>query len=128
MKAPTCYPCRRCTFGVSPSLWQDVMTDISVVAAPTTGFWKKTWRLIWPYFKSDEWKSAWTLLVVVIALSLASVYVAVLINTWYGNFYNELQRKDLTPTPVAIGQYELFTLNRFLYRMGQFTILAFFAI
>jgi len=104
------------------------MTDNSVVAAPVTGFWKKTWRLIWPYFKSEEWKSAWLLLVVVIALSLAGVYVAVLINTWYGNFYNELQAKDLTPTPVTIGSYELFTLNRFLYRMGQFTILAFFAI
>ena len=104
------------------------MTDNSVVAAPVHGFWKKTWRLIWPYFKSEEWKSAWLLLVVVIGLSLASVYVAVLFNTWYGNFYNELQAKDLTPTPVTIGSYELFTINRFLYRMGQFTILAFFAI
>ena len=53
------------------------MTDNSVVAAPVTGFWKKTWRLIWPYFKSEEWKSAWLLLVVVISLSLAGVYVAV---------------------------------------------------
>ena len=104
------------------------MTDKSVVVAPQAGFWKKTWRLCWPYFKSEEWKSAWLLLVVVIGLSLAGVYVAVLINTWYGNFYNELQAKDLTPTPVTIGTYEFFTLNRFFYRMGQFTILAFFAI
>jgi putative ATP-binding cassette transporter len=86
------------------------------------------WRLTWPYFRSEEWKSAWLLLVVVIVLSLGGVYVAVLINTWYGNFYNELQAKDLTPTPVAIGTYELFTVNRFLYRMGQFTLLAFLAI
>ena len=61
-------------------------------------------------------------------MSFASVYVAVLINTWYGNFYNELQAKDLTPTPVTVGSYELFTLNRFLYRIGQFLIIAFFAI
>jgi len=104
------------------------MTDNSVVVAPQAHFWKKTWRLAWPYFKSEEWKSAWLLLVVVISLSLGGVYVAVLINTWYGNFYNELQAKDLTPTPVTIGGYEFFTLNRFFYRMGQFTILAFFAI
>jgi len=104
------------------------MTDTSVIAAPVTGFWRKSWRLIWPYLKSEEWKSAWLLLVVVIGLSLAGVYVAVLINTWYGNFYNELQAKDLSPTPVTIGDHELFTLNKFFYRMGQFTILAFFAI
>ena len=104
------------------------MTDNSVVVTPQAHFWKKTWRLVWPYFKSEEWRSAWLLLIVVISLSFASVYVAVLINTWYGNFYNELQAKDLTPTPVTIGTYELFILNRFFYRMGQFTILAFFAI
>jgi vitamin B12/bleomycin/antimicrobial peptide transport system ATP-binding/permease protein len=104
------------------------MTDTSLVVAPDAGFWKKTWRLIWPYFKSNEWKSAWTLLVVVIALSLGTVYVAVLINSWYGEFYTALEKKDLTLIPVTIGSYELFTLNRFFYLMGQFTLLAFLAI
>ncbi|HET6619694.1 MAG TPA: ABC transporter ATP-binding protein/permease [Dongiaceae bacterium] len=104
------------------------MTDNSVVVAPQAGFWKKTWRLTWPYFKSEEWKSAWLLLVVVIGLSLAGVYVAVLINTWYGEFYTALQNKDLTLTPVKIGSYELFSLNRFFYMMGKFTLLAFLTI
>ena len=104
------------------------MTDTSVVAAPVTGFWKKTWRLIWPYFKSEEWKSAWTLLVTVIALSLGTVYVAVLINSWYGEFYTALEQKDLTLTPVTLAGYELFTLNRFFYLMAKFTLLAFLAI
>jgi putative ATP-binding cassette transporter len=104
------------------------MTVTSVVATPVTGFWKKTWRLILPYFRSDEWKSAWTLLIAVILLSLGTVYVAVLINTWYGEFYTALQKKDLTLTPVTIGGYELFSLNRFLYFMGEFTLLAFLAI
>jgi putative ATP-binding cassette transporter len=104
------------------------MTDNSVVVTPQAGFWKKAWRLIWPYFKSEEWISAWALLVVVIGLSLGSVYIAVLINSWYGVFYTALQQKDLTVTPVTIAGYELFSLNRFLYLMGEFAILAFFAI
>ena len=104
------------------------MTDNSVVAAPEAGFWKKTWRLIWPYFKSEEWKSAWVLLIAVIALSLGTVYVAVLFNSWYGEFYTALEKKDLTLTPVMIGTYEFFSLNRFFYLMGKFTLLAFLAI
>ena len=108
--------------------WQDVMTDASVLTTPVTGFWKKTWRLIWPYFKSEEWKGAWALLVAVIGLSLGTVYVAVLINSWYGEFYTALEKKDLTLTAVTIGTYELFSVNRFLYLLGQFTLLAFLAI
>ncbi len=69
------------------------------------------------------------LLVVVISLSLASVYVAVLINTWYGDSTMQLQAKDLTPTPVTVAGHELFTLNPFFYLMGKFTLLvAFLAI
>jgi putative ATP-binding cassette transporter len=100
------------------------MTDASVVAAPATGFWRKTWRLIWPYFSSREWKGAWALLIVVIALSLASVYLAVQFNTWRREFYNMLNTKDLHDVPVAIGSVTLFTTNYFLYLMGKFTFLA----
>ncbi len=101
------------------------MTDNSVIATPEAGFWKKTWRLVWPYFRSEEWKSAWTLLVAVIALSLVSVYLAVLFNEWNRDFYNMLNAKDLKPTPVMIGTYELFTVNYFLYLMGKFALIAF---
>ena len=100
------------------------MTDTSVVVAPTTGFWKKTWRLVWPYFSSREWKSAWALLIVVIALSLATVYLAVQFNSWRREFYNMLNGKDLHDVPVAIGSMTLFTTNYFLYLMGKFTFLA----
>ena len=51
------------------------MTDNSVVATPEAGFWQKTWRLIWPCFKPEEWRSAWALLVVVIGLPLAGTLV-----------------------------------------------------
>ena len=102
------------------------MTDTSQVATTTSGFWKKTWRLTWPYLRSEEWKSAWLLLTVVIALSLATVYVSVLFNYWRRDFYNMLNAKDLHETPVIIGQTTLFTVNYFLYLMGKFTVLAVF--
>jgi putative ATP-binding cassette transporter len=101
------------------------MTDTPAAAAPVPHFWKRTWRLIWPYFRSDEWKGAWVLLIVIVALALGSVYVAVWANDWYGEFYTALQKKDLTPTPVLIGGHELFIVNRFAYLIGKFTIIAF---
>jgi putative ATP-binding cassette transporter len=104
------------------------MTDTSVVATPTTGFWKKTWRLVWPYFSSEEWKTAWALLIAVVVLSLASVYLAVQFNSWRREFYNMLNTKDLHDVPVVIGSATLFTTNYFLYLMGKFTFLALLAI
>ncbi len=104
------------------------MTDETVVAAPQTGFWKKMWRLTWPYFRSEEWRSAWALLITVIGLSFAGVYIAVWFNNWYGDFNNALQAKDLTPTPVTIGGYELFVINRFAYLMVLYLWIAFLAI
>lgn len=101
------------------------MTDTPAATAPIPHFWTRTWRLIWPYFRSEEWKSAWALLIVVIALALGSVYVAVWANDWYGEFYTALQKKDLTPTPVTIAGHELFSVNFFAYLIGKFTIIAF---
>jgi putative ATP-binding cassette transporter len=105
-------------------IWQDVMNDTSQVATSTTSFWKKTWRLIWPYFSSSEWKGAWALLIAVIALSLLSVYIAVQFNSWRREFYNMLNAKDLHDVPLVIGSITLFTVNYFLYLMGKFTVLA----
>jgi putative ATP-binding cassette transporter len=100
------------------------MTDTSVVAAPQTYFWKKTWRLIWPYFRSTEWKSACSLLVAVVALNLGRVYLGVLFNDWNREFYNMLQQKDLSMTPFVLGSIELFQVNKLAYLVGKFTILA----
>jgi putative ATP-binding cassette transporter len=100
------------------------MTDTSVVATPRTDFWKKTWRLIWPYFRSTEWRSAWVLLIAVVALSLGRVYLGVQFNEWNREFYNMLQQKDLSMTPVLLGSTELFSVNKLIYLVGKFTILA----
>jgi len=103
------------------------MNDSSV-AAPRSGFWKKTWRLVWPYLRSNEWKSAWLLLIAVVVLSLFGIYLDVQFNFWHRDFYNLLQQKDLSPTPVVLFGRELITVNYFAYMIGKFTLLAFMSI
>jgi vitamin B12/bleomycin/antimicrobial peptide transport system ATP-binding/permease protein len=63
-----------------------------------------------PYFNSeDKWKAR-GLLAAIVALNLATVYVAVLFNDWYGAFYNAMEKRD---QPV------------FWQQMGVFSYLAF---
>jgi putative ATP-binding cassette transporter len=58
-------------------------------------FLSDTWRLARPYFmESEERWSARVLLAVVIALSLTSVGLSVLLNFWRGAFYTALGDKD----------------------------------
>lgn len=102
------------------------MTDTSNVVTSTTGFWKQTWRLTWPYLRSSEWKSAWTLLVVVIVLTFAQVYLSVQFNDWRRDFYNMLNTKDLHETAVTLGPVTLFQVNYFFYIIGKFVFLAIF--
>ena len=61
----------------------------------TPRFWRDTWSLVKPYWKSEEKFSAWLLLGTVIALTLAMVYMSVLFNEWYNAFYNALQEKNI---------------------------------
>jgi vitamin B12/bleomycin/antimicrobial peptide transport system ATP-binding/permease protein len=59
-----------------------------------SGFVRDVWRLIKPYWTSEEKFSAWLLLAAVIGLTLAMVYMSVQFNNWYNDFYNSLQEKD----------------------------------
>ena len=52
------------------------------------------WALAKPYWVSSEWRSAWGLLAVVVALNLAIVYMSVQFNLWNNVFYNALQQLD----------------------------------
>jgi len=72
-------------------------------------FLRDTWRLIKPYWTSEERFIAWLLLGAVIALTLAMVYMNVLFNYWNNDFYNALQEKDKAS---------------FWRLMGRFTMLA----
>jgi vitamin B12/bleomycin/antimicrobial peptide transport system ATP-binding/permease protein len=60
---------------------------------PPSTFGRDVWSLIGPFWKSEQKKAAWVLLISVLALTLALVYVEVLFNNWYNRFYTALQHK-----------------------------------
>ncbi|WP_414443723.1 ABC transporter ATP-binding protein/permease [Burkholderia sp. 22PA0106] len=57
------------------------------------------WSLIKPYWVSSEWKTAWGLLVSIIAMNLVIVWINVRLNSWNAGFYNALQQKDAAQVP-----------------------------
>lgn len=52
---------------------------------------KSSYKLIKPYFISEHKRTAWTLLLAIIALCFAYVYVLTLLNKWNNTFYTALQ-------------------------------------
>jgi putative ATP-binding cassette transporter len=52
------------------------------------------WRLVVPYFKSEDWKYAIPLLLGAIALTFSGVGLEVLFNAWNRRFYDALQNKQ----------------------------------
>jgi putative ATP-binding cassette transporter len=52
------------------------------------------WRLVIPYFKSEEWPIALALLIGAIALTFGSVGLEVVFNEWNRRFYDSIQNKD----------------------------------
>ncbi|SQG00389.1 ABC transporter ATP-binding protein [Paucimonas lemoignei] len=65
-------------------------------------FFSRVWKLITPYWRSEEKRLAWILLLAVIALSLFSVGISVVLNSWYRDFYNALEKKDLAAFTQSI--------------------------
>ena len=81
------------------------------------GFWRDLWALVHPYWKSEERLLAWVLLVAIVALTLGMVYMNVQFNTWYNDFYNALQDKNVK---AFWKQMERFGgARRGLYRDGR---------
>jgi putative ATP-binding cassette transporter len=52
------------------------------------------WRLVIPYFKSEEWPIALALLIGAIALTFTGVAFEVMFNEWNRRFYDSIQNKD----------------------------------
>lgn len=52
------------------------------------------WRLVVPYFKSEDWPFGIPLLIGAIALTFTGVGLEVLFNDWNRRFYDSLQNKD----------------------------------
>ncbi|MDD5442885.1 MAG: SbmA/BacA-like family transporter, partial [Pseudomonas fluorescens] len=68
-------------------------------------FFRRTWAMITPYWRSEEKGKAWLLLGAVIGLSLFSVAISVWINHWYKDFYNALEKKDTAAFWQLIGYF-----------------------
>ena len=77
--------------------------------ANAINFIRDLWALLYPYWKSEERRSAWLLLIANIVLTLAMVYMTVLFNQWYNLFYNTLQDK---------------AQDEFFRQIGRFCVLA----
>ena len=97
---------------------------LPLIGAVDRGFFAKVWRLMKPFWYSEEKWIARGLLVVVIGLNLGQVFLNVQFNSWYGRFYDALQQKNLTvfwheilvflflaTCWVAVGVYEYYLRN-----------------
>jgi putative ATP-binding cassette transporter len=62
--------------------------------SPERTDWRAVWRLIKPYWSSEEKWKARGLLAAVVALALGMVYLNVLFNGWNRDFYNALENKN----------------------------------
>lgn len=49
------------------------------------------WKLMIPYWRSEDKYKAWGILVCILAVNVGSVYITVLLNQWNASFYNALQ-------------------------------------
>jgi putative ATP-binding cassette transporter len=67
--------------------------DTSVLINART-FLGNVWKLAAPYWRSEEKARAWVLLAAIVALSLSTVYLLVLLNDWNRQFFNALEQKD----------------------------------
>jgi putative ATP-binding cassette transporter len=75
--------------------------------ADRKSFLRDVWRLIKPYWNSEERFTAWLLLSAVIGLTLAMVYMNVQFNSWYNDFYNALQEKDKAAFWKLMGRFAI---------------------
>lgn len=56
-------------------------------------FLGKVWNLASPYWRSEERGVAWALLAAIVAISLALVYMLVLLNDWQRQFFNAIEAR-----------------------------------
>jgi putative ATP-binding cassette transporter len=68
--------------------------SVPLIGTIDRSFLSSLWRLVKPYWNSEERWIARGLLAVVIGLNLGTVYLNVIFNGWYGRFYDALQQKD----------------------------------
>lgn len=70
-----------------------------------------SWQMVKRYFCSEEKWKVRGLLGVVIGLSLAQVYLLVLLNGWYNEFYASLQAMDYSQFWPLIGEFSAYAFT-----------------
>jgi putative ATP-binding cassette transporter len=60
-------------------------------------FWRDFWALLRPFGTSQERWPMLGLLVIIVTLTLSSVYLSVQFNQWYNRFYNALDERSVDP-------------------------------
>lgn len=79
------------------------MTDARQTDQATN--WRAVWRLLKPYWVSEERWKARGLLATVVALALGMVYLNVLFNEWNRVFYNALENKDFVTFKAQLWRF-----------------------
>ena len=62
-----------------------------MAVTPKRNFLRQAWDLAWPYWRSEEKRSATALLVAIVGLNLTAVWLNVRLNSWNKAFYDALQ-------------------------------------
>jgi len=68
-------------------------------------FLRDGWRLVLPYWRSEDRRAARGLLAAIVVLNLGAVYVLVLLNAWNRAFYDALQQRDYTAFAHQLGRF-----------------------
>jgi putative ATP-binding cassette transporter len=68
------------------------------------------WQLIKPYWVSEEWGKAWTLLIAIVAMNMGMVYLSKRLNDWRTSFYNTLADKNLHAFPKVMLTFTVIAL------------------
>ena len=71
----------------------------------TRRFAREAWRLLLPYWRSDERRRAFALLAAIVGLNLGAVYILVLLNAWNRSFYDALQQHDAGAFARQLGRF-----------------------
>lgn len=61
-----------------------------------SGGWRHAWHFYTSYWTSRHWKTAWALLLVMIAFQFSGVYVFVLMNRWQQRFFNSVEQHQVS--------------------------------
>jgi vitamin B12/bleomycin/antimicrobial peptide transport system ATP-binding/permease protein len=69
------------------------------------GFGRQAWKLLLPYWRSDERWRAFGLLAAIVVLNLGAVYILVLLNAWNRSFYDSLQQRDAAAFARQLGRF-----------------------